>query len=123
VNIMMNIMLKSEKIIGYALLTMGIILLVFSIVEMMNIYYGNSPPPNLFALQDISLSTGQNGEGVSLIQGAQASQIANLFFWSILMAFLLFAGGKIASLGVTMVKDIQVQVKEAISAPSEVKSV
>jgi hypothetical protein len=120
---MMNIMLKSEKIIGYALLTMGIILLVFSIVEMMNIYYGNSPPPNLFALQDISLSTGQNGAGVSLIQGAQASQIANLFFWSILMAFLLFAGGKIASLGVTMVKDIQVQVKEAISAPSEVKSV
>jgi hypothetical protein len=118
---MMKVLIKNEKIIGYALLTLGIILLVFSIVEMINIYYGNSPPPSLFSLQDISLSMGQNGGGVSLIQGAQASQIANLFFWSVLMAFLLFAGGKIASLGVTMIKDIQVQIKEAIG-PLEVKN-
>ena len=116
-------MLKSEKIIGYALLILGIILLLFSIFEMINVYVGNAPPPKLFELQDISLSLGQNGTGVSLIQGAQVSQIANLFFWFILMGFVLFAGGKIASLGVTMVKDIQVQIKEPMSVPQEAKSV
>ena len=116
-------MLKSEKIIGYALLILGIILLLFSIYEMINVYYGNAPPPKLFELQDISLPLGQNGTGVSLIQGAQLSQIANLFFWFILMGFVLFAGGKIASLGVTMVKDIQVQIKEPMSVPQEAKSV
>ncbi len=118
----MLLKLKNEKVIGYALLVLGIILLLFSIVEMINVYYGNSPPPKLFELQDISLPVGQNASGISLIQGAQVSQLANLFFWFILMGFVLFAGGKIASLGVTMIKDIQVQVKETMSVPQEAKS-
>ena len=114
--------LKNEKVIGYALLLLGIILLLFSIFEMVNVYFGNSPPPKLFELQDISLPVGQNASGVSLIQGTQVSQLANLFFWFILMGFLLFAGGKIASLGVTMIKDIQIQIKESMSVPQETKS-
>jgi hypothetical protein len=110
---------KNEKVFGYALLVLGIILLLFSICEMINVYYGNSPPPKLFNLQDISLPVGQSGTGVSLIQGSQVSQIANLFFWFILMGFILFAGGKIASLGATMIKDIQVEIKESTSVPQE----
>jgi hypothetical protein len=111
--------LKNEKVFGYALLILGIILLLFSICEMINVYYGNSPPPKLFDLQDVSLPVGQSGTGVSLIQGSQISQIANLFFWFILMVFILFAGGKIASLGATMIKDIQVEIKESTSVPKE----
>jgi hypothetical protein len=114
-------MLKNEKIIGYALLILGMILLIFSIYEMINVYYGNASAPKLFELQDISLPLGQNGTDVSLIQGAQISQLANLFFWFILMGFILFAGGKIASLGVNMIKDIQVQIKESMSVPPESK--
>ena len=115
-------MVKSEKIIGYALLTLGAILLLFSIFEMVNVYTGNTPPPNLFNLSDISLPLGQNGTSVSLIQGAQLSQLPNLFFWFILMGFVLLAGGKIASLGVSMVKDIKVEIREPMSAPNETQS-
>jgi len=114
-------MLGKEKTIGYALLVLGLILLLFSIFGMMNVYFGSAPPPKLFEFQDISLSTGQNGTA-SLISGVQLSQVANLFFWFILMGFILFAGGKIASLGVNMVKDIQVQVRERVPAPKEEKS-
>jgi hypothetical protein len=109
---------KNEKIIGYILLTLGIILLLFSIVEMVTVYYGYASPPKLFDLQDISLP-GDNGSNVSLIQGAQVSQLPNLFFWFILMGFVLLAGGKIASLGVSMIKDIKVEVREPMSAPTE----
>ena len=116
---MPKIPLKNEKIIGYAMLILGIILLIFSIYQMINVYYGNAPAPKLFQLQDISLSAGQVGSDVTLIQGDQLSQLANLFFWFILMGFIMFAGGKIASLGVSMIKDIQVQIKDTLTAPAE----
>jgi hypothetical protein len=38
------------------------------------------------------------------------------------MGFVLLAGGKIASLGVTMLKDIRVEIKEPMSAPAETKN-
>jgi len=113
-------MLKSEKIVGYILLTLGVILLLFSIVEMVTVYYGYASPPKLFNLQDISLP-GDNGINISLIEGAQASQLPNLFFWFILMGFVLLAGGKIASLGISMIKDIKVEIREPMSAPAEVQ--
>ena len=115
-------MIKTEKIIGYTLLILGVILLLFSIVEMVNVYTGNASPPNLLSLSDISIPLGQNGTNVSLIHGAQVSQVANLFFWFILMGFLLFAGGKIASLGVNMIKDIKVEIRESTNAPSNTQS-
>ena len=109
-------MAKSEKIIGYALLTLGVILLLFSIFEMVTVYTGNASPPKLFELSDISLPLDQ-GTNISLIQGAQLSQLPNLFFWFILMGFVLLAGGKIASLGVSMIKEIKVEIKESMTAP------
>jgi hypothetical protein len=112
---------KNEKIIGYTLLILGIILLLFSIVEMITVYYGYTPPPKLFNLQDISLP-GDNGSNISLIQGAQASQLPNLFFWFLLMGFVLLAGGKIASLGVSMIKDIKVEISEPMTTPANVQN-
>jgi hypothetical protein len=117
----MRKMPKSEKIIGYALLLLGVILLLFSIVEMVTVYYGYAPPPKLFNLQDISLP-GDNGSNISLIQGTQASQLPNLFFWFLLMGFVLLAGGKIASLGISMIKDIKVEISEPMTAPANIHS-
>jgi hypothetical protein len=66
---------------------------------------------------------GDNGSSIPLVSGAQLSQLPNLFFWFILMGFVLFAGGKIASLGVSMIKDIHVEVKEPVSPPKPTQSV
>lgn len=112
-------MVKTDKIIGYALLILGVILLLFSIYEMVNVYYGYSAPPKLITMGDISLPLGDNGQQVSLIQGAQVSQLPNLFFWFILMGFVLLAGGKIASLGVSMIKEVKVEIREPMSAPPQ----
>jgi hypothetical protein len=115
-------MFKTEKIIGYSLLILGVILLLFSLLEMVTVYYGYAPPPKLINVGDISLSLGDNGASTSLIPGAQASQLPNLFFWFILMGFVLLAGGKIASLGVSMIKDIKVEIKEPLSAPTNTQN-
>lgn len=113
-------MARNEKTVGYVLLAIGVVFLIFSIVEMLMVYSGNSPPPNLISLGDVTMP-GQDGSNVTLIQGNQLSQLPNLFFWFILMFFVLFAGGKIASLGVNMVKDIKVEVKEPLFPPKAPK--
>jgi hypothetical protein len=110
---------KIEKIVGYALLTLGIVLIVFSTYEMFTVYYGNTAPPKLFDLQDVSLPLSLDGSTVSVISGAQVSQLPNLIFWFLLMGFMLLAGGKIASLGVNMIKDIHVEIHDTTNAPSQ----
>jgi hypothetical protein len=113
-------MARNEKTIGYVLLGIGVMFLIFSIVEMLMVYSGIAPPPNLITLSDIT-TTATDGSNVTLIGGAQLSQLPNLFFWFVLMFFVLFAGGKIASLGVNMVKDIKVEVREPILPPKQPK--
>ena len=113
-------MARNEKTVGYVLLAIGVVFLIFSIVEMLMVYSGNSPPPNLISLSDVTMPS-QDGSNVTLIQGNQLSQLPNLFFWFVLMFFVLFAGGKIASLGVNMVKDIKVEVKEPLFPPKQPK--
>jgi hypothetical protein len=88
---------------------------------MLNVYSGNSSPPKLINLSDITWP-GQNGTSTTLIQGNQLSQIPNLFFWFLLMFFVMFAAGKIASIGVNMIKDIKVEVKEPLLTPKETKN-
>jgi hypothetical protein len=110
--------LKNEKIFGYILLVVGIVLLFFSVAQMIIVYGGGSPPPKLVSFSDISLPS-QNGTNVTAVAGDQLSQLPNLFFWFILMFFVMFAGGKVASLGVNMIKDIKVEVKQPLRAPSE----
>jgi hypothetical protein len=100
------------------LLALGVVLIVFAIVQMFAVYSGCSSPPNLITLSDLSLSTDQVGASVTLLKGDQLSQLPNLFFWFVLMSFLMFAGGKIASLGVTMIKDVKVEIREPMSASS-----
>ena len=74
--------------------------------------------PSLVTLSDVSLSTDQAGASITLLKGDQLSQLPNLFFWFVLMSFLMFSGGKISSLGVNLIKDVKVEVRESSSVPS-----
>ncbi len=113
-------MARNEKSVGYILLGIGVAFLLFSIIEMLMVYSGSAPPPNLITLGDLTMPS-IDGTNVTLMEGAQLSQLPNLFFWFVLMFFVLFAGGKIASIGVNMVKDIKVEVKEPLFAPKQPK--
>jgi hypothetical protein len=109
-----------EKIVGYVLLALGAALILFSVIEMFVVYYGNTAPPALVAMSDVSLPN-PVGSNFTLASGLEISQILNLSFWYVLMFFILAAGGKIATLGVGMVKDIKVEVRESLQTPRDVK--
>jgi len=77
------------------------------------VFTGGSPPPKLFNFSDVSIP-GAQGQNVILMSGQELSNLADLAFWYILMFFIVWAGGKIASLGVDLLREIRVEIKEPL---------
>src|SRR5512138_1145219 len=107
-----------ERVMGYALLAVGVVMVVVAVVDMVAVFTGLASPPSLFSFQDINIPN-LNGS-TTVIPGAELSQLPNLFFWFLLMSFVAYAGGKIASIGVDLIKEVHLQVEETFAPPKEV---
>jgi len=133
--------MKIEKIIGYLLLIAGISVIVASGFSLYQVFTGRKEAPQVFSFKmpGISLPISQTEiklpEGINLPTGVQlpegllgqnsgekseikllpdepVNQITNMSIYLLLMGFLVSVGGKIASLGVQLIKEIKVVVKE-----------
>jgi len=113
----MKLKIKGEKIVGYILLAIGIAMIFFSVYEMVRVFTGASPPPNLFNFSDISIQMPEQAEETLLVSGEELNKLAAMVFWYMLMFFIMWSGGKIASLGVNMIREIKVEVKEPMEKP------
>lgn len=111
--------MKDEKIVGYILLATGLILIFFSIYQMMSVFTGASPPPKLFNFSDIYFPAGGGSEPMLMMLGEELNRLAAMGFWYILMFFIMWAGGKVASLGVNLIREIRVEVKEPLKKTEE----
>jgi uncharacterized Zn finger protein (UPF0148 family) len=109
--------LKSEKIVGYVgyvLLALGIIMILLSIFEMIVVFTGRNAPPILnFNFSDISTN------GTLLISGQQLDKAVGFVAWGVLMAFVMWGGGKIASLGVNLLREIRIEIQGALKTVEE----
>jgi len=114
--------MKDEKVVGYALLTVGVAMIFVSVYLMFNVFTGVRSPPELVHFSDISMPIPSLGETepslgeterISIVSGEDLSKIVAIGFWYILMFFIMWAGGKLASLGVSLIKETRVEVKEA----------
>jgi hypothetical protein len=105
--------LKGERIWGYVLLAVGVIVIFFAIFEMILVFTGSNAPPNLFSFSDISTS------GTLLISGQNMNKAADLLVWSVLMSFIMWGGGKIGGLGVNLLREIKVEIKGALKTVEE----
>jgi hypothetical protein len=56
------IKIKNEKLVGYVLLAIGLILIFFSIFSMYSVFTGSSPAPSLIKVNDIKISIPGIGE-------------------------------------------------------------
>ena len=109
VNVKLKI--KNEKIVGYILLAVGVVMIFVSVYFMFSVFTGVSSPPILLHFSDISLSFPVETEATSMISGQELSKMIAMSFWYLLMFFIMWAGGKVASLGVNLIKEIRVEVK------------
>ena len=110
----MKLKMKDGKIVGYVLLAIGTAMIFVSVYQMVQVFTGASPPPNLFNFSDISFSMPEQTEKTLLISGEELNKLAAMAFWYMLMFFIMWSGGKIASLGVNLIREIKVEVKEPV---------
>jgi hypothetical protein len=105
---------NAEKIMGYSLLGVGLIIMLGAIISLYSMVTGSSLPPDIFALPNITASIPIQGSTTTmqLMTGAVASKFANMAVWYMFMAFLTHAGSKIAGLGVHFLREIKFTLKE-----------
>ena len=104
---------KGSRIVGYTLLAGGVAVILFALLEMIFVFTGSSAPPSLFGFQDISFN------GTVLVSGKNMNEATGLLVWFVLMVFVMWGGGKIASLGVNLLREIKVELKGALRTVEE----
>lgn len=117
----------SRKIIGWLLLFAGLAIIFWAVWSSYNIFIGVKEVPALFKIeqspaasslpqkpasgaleQDLEeqaqkIIQGQIGEQLKQMMPAEfISKIFNLFSWAIFVGFLVFAGGRIAGIGIKL---------------------
>lgn len=104
--------METNKIVGYILLLIGILLITLPLLQTYNIFTGKSLPAQVF-IKPPSLTINQNVNALDIqgqIQNALIKVIPvdfidntlNLATWLLLMWILIYGGGKIAEIGVKL---------------------
>ena len=106
--------METNKIIGYILLSIGILLIVLPLWQTYSIFTGQSTPPQVFVKP--KALTVNNNVSVLDIQGEVQNALIkvipidfidntlNLSSWLSLGWILIYGGGKIAEIGVKLIK-------------------
>jgi hypothetical protein len=103
--------IKNEKILGYILLSVGLLFIVFTAHNVYTVFTGSAAAPEIFKMEAIEIPATANSPAVPLMSGQNFGKLLDLVCWYILMFFFAQAGSKIASLGIQLVKEIKVTVK------------
>jgi hypothetical protein len=105
-------MTSTNKIIGYVLLLVGVLLITLPLWQTYNIFTGKSVPAQIF-VRPISLTVNKNVSTFDVEGQMQNALIKvlpidlinntlNLSSWLLLMWILIYGGGKIADIGVKL---------------------
>jgi len=115
--------IKTKKIIGWVLLVAGLIILFSDLYSSFNIFTAKTLPPSVFketASSNSAVNSSQtilSQQDLQKIMSDQISKIIpqdyifrlmNLISWSIFAGILVLIGGKISSIGISMLKEKEI---------------
>ncbi len=107
--------IKNIKGTGHGLLILGLLFIFYSVYSMYNVFTGAEAAPSVIQMNSvkISLPTGPGTPPMDteLISGKESSILTNMGLWFMLMTFVASAGGRIGGLGVKLVREIKIEVK------------
>ena len=106
--------MEINKTIGYILLLIGILLIALPLWQTYNIFTGKSLPAQVFT-RPVTLQVDEKASPLDIQKQMQNAFIKilpidsinntlNLISWLALMWILIFGGGKMADIGVKMIK-------------------
>ena len=97
-----------EKTIGYTLLFSGLALIIIVSVNVFQVFTKQTPPVHYFNLPSITVNI-SNASPVELLSGQTMSDTANLTIHLVLMSFLAGVGAKVSSLGIQLLRPVEVK--------------
>lgn len=125
--------LNSEKLLGYSLLGIGLIITAVATILAIGVLTGATAPPKVFEFEAPTIALPQLGsdslteslaaQGIdpAALQGAPSeikilpddvfNGLVNMGVFYLAMMFLASSGAKVAGLGIKLIKDIKVQVR------------
>lgn len=106
--------METNKIIGYILLAVGLLLIIAPLWQTFNIMTGKYLPPQVF-MKPIALTVNDKVSALDIggqIQNALVKAVPidfidntlNLGTWLLLMWILIYGGGKVSDIGVKLIK-------------------
>jgi len=104
---------KVKKILGWSLLVVGILIMLFDLYFSVSIFTANTPAPSVFGETKIEeaqadsqdLNTIISQQLSKMIPMTHISKIMNLISWSVFAGILVLIGGKFASIGTNLLRD------------------
>ena len=110
--------LNVEKILGYTLLIIGLLIIAYSAINVINVFQGKTEPINLFSFDSISIDLGgltdlPNTKDTNLkqelVQADLLNKPINIATHLFLMSFIVTIGFKVAQLGTMLVRPVKVR--------------
>jgi hypothetical protein len=115
--------LSDTKIIGYILLLLGLGQIAFSGLNIYQVFTGQVKPIKTFELHGVSLDfstlvppdilNSQTSPKTEIISSSTINDISNLTAHYLLISFLASLGFKVSSLGIQLLRPIEVKLKTA----------
>jgi hypothetical protein len=90
-----------NKIFGYLLLCVGLLMIAFSVLSMYKVFVDRQPVAPVVQMKDVQIAT-QYGPLQLPMQAVNT--LANIGLFAVFMLFILGAGGKVAGIGVNLLK-------------------
>ncbi len=91
-----------HKILSYLLLCAGILIILFALNSMYNVFINGQTVREIVHFADMTIQTQVGPMNVPM---EAANTLANMGLFAVLMTFVMAVGGKIASLGVQLLKN------------------
>lgn len=105
-----------EKIIGWILLIVGLLIIGYSLYSSYNVFTGKILPPQIFKqeqnattlqiggnqIAEVQIQEMINQELKGMIPANGLTETLNLAAWSLLAFILIFGGGEISTLGIRL---------------------
>jgi len=104
-----------DKKTGYALLWGGVGIILYSLLMGWKVFGGSVPPPALIDIRSITLPLPNMQVAVPL--DPQISKTANISLYFLFIFFVSAAGGRIANLGIKLIKQPAPEIKKPEQQP------
>jgi len=120
----------TEKVLGYLLITFGILIILISTISVFDVFTRKTKPVQLFNFKGIKFDMSQmligslpvetakllpqnraQSEGVEIIPAQLINDSSNVFAHLLLMSFIAGIGGRLANIGVLLIRPIVVKLK------------